>query len=433
VAKEEKLSDWEYGLLTDLYQLTMAACYVGEDFHDKPASFELFFRRLPSDYGYAIAMGLSAALDFLEKWRFSPKAIEGLRELDIFADAPPLFWELLANGRFMGDIWALPEGTAVFPHEPILRVEAPLWQAQIVETYLLNTINYQTLIATRAARVRDVAGEGVQLLEFGSRRAFSPQGALWAARSAIAGGIDATSNVLAALQLGVKPSGTMAHALVMAISAMRGTEMEAMEAFSRYFPKAALLVDTYDAKQAIRQLADRVDRGEMDVKGIRLDSGDLVELSRLAKELLPEAAVLASGDLDEYEIANLKVKGAKIDGFGLGTRLVTGTPINGVYKLVEIDGVPTAKKSPQKATYPGKKQIQRFDNAEGMAIGDRVVPAGNDGLLVKVMAKGDRLLPVEDLATIRQRTAKSVASLPPETRQILSPTPFPVTFDIPPF
>lgn len=211
--------------------------------------------------------------------------------------------------------------TAVFANEPLLRIEAPLWQAQLVETYLLNTLNYQTLIATRAARLRDVAGEKATLLEFGTRRAFSPQGSLWAARAALAGGLDATSNVLAALQLGQQPSGTMAHALVMALSAMEGSEEQAFTAFHQYFPGAPLLIDTYDTTAAAQKLAAKVKSGEMELASVRLDSGDLVTLSKEVRSLLPDVSIFASGDLDEWEIARLKAAGAEIDGFGLGNAI----------------------------------------------------------------------------------------------------------------
>ena len=238
------LSIQDCSLLTDLYQLTMTACYVGESLDRSTASFELFVRKLPKGFGYSIAMGLAQALEYLEQLQFSPAQIDELQATGIFKNAPDRFWDLLANAQFTGDVWAVPEGTAIFANEPIIRIEAPLWQAQIVETYLLNTIDYQTLIATRAARLRDVAGAEATLIEFGTRRAFSPQASLWAARAAIAGGLDTTSNVLAALRLGCQPSGTMAHALVMAIDAKSGSEAAAFTAFHRYFPGAPLLIDT---------------------------------------------------------------------------------------------------------------------------------------------------------------------------------------------
>ncbi len=283
------VEEGEYGLLTDLYQLTMSACYVGEKLHNRPASFELFTRRLPAGYGYLVAMGLEQGLDYLERLSFSPAQILQLQQTGIFEHAPASFWRLLEDFRFEGEVWAVLEGTPIFADEPMLRVEAPLWQAQIAETYLLNTLNYQTLIATRAARLRQAAGPKAKLYEFGTRRAFSPQGALWAARAAIAGGLDATSNVLAALKLGRKPVGTMAHALVMAISALEGSEDKSFEAFHRHFPGAPLLIDTYDTAAAQR-LAERVAEG-MPLAGVRIDSGDLGEIARRttqAVSALPE-------------------------------------------------------------------------------------------------------------------------------------------------
>lgn len=427
------ISAADYSLLTDLYQLTMTACYTGEGIEQQRASFELFVRRSPQGFGYLIAMGLAQALEYLENLRFSPEQIAALQATGIFAQASDRFWSLLAEGRFTGDVWAVPEGTAVFPNEPFLRIEAPLWQAQLVETYLLNTLNYQTLVATRAARLRDIAGETATLLEFGTRRAFSPQASLWAARAALAGGLDATSNVLAALQLGELPSGTMAHALVMALSAMAGSEEQAFTAFHRYFPGAPLLIDTYDTIAAAKNLAAKVNAGEMELTGVRLDSGDLVSLSQQVRSLLPGVTIFASGDLDEWEITRLKAAGAEIDGYGLGTKLVTGTPVNGVYKLVEIDGIPVMKKASGKATYPGRKQI--FRSFEGNQIKtDRLGLITESPLLTEtpllqlVVKAGQRLQPPETLAEIRQRTAASVASLPATTRRLDDP--IPVTVEI---
>jgi len=426
----------DYSLLTDLYQLTMAACYTGEGLAQRPASFELFARKLPEGFGYLIAMGLAQALNYLEKFHFTSRQLEALQATGIFDSAPAQFWSLLAQGRFTGDVWAVPEGTAIFANEPFLRVDAPLWQAQLVETYLLNTINYQTLVATRAARLRDVAGSEAKLLEFGTRRAFSPQGSIWAARAAIAGGLDGTSNVLAALKLGRKPSGTMAHALVMAIASLSGSEQEAFTAFYRYFSGSPLLIDTYDTVAAAQGLAQRVKAGEIEVTGVRLDSGDLVTLSQKVRSLLPHVTIFASGDLDEYEIARLKKAGACIDGYGLGTRLVTGTPVNGVYKLVEIDGVATMKQSSNKATYPGRKQIYR-QVVEEKFIQDRLalaseLPLENEQpLLQLVMEQGQPIQPSEPLAEIQKRTTASVNSLSSSTRQMYNPIEFSVEISKP--
>lgn len=421
-----RLSDTS--LLTDLYQLTMSACYVGEGLHQKRASFELFARRLPENFGYMVAMGLAQALDYLEHLQFTPEHIEALQSTGIFDSVPDAFWQVLSDARFEGDVWAVLEGTVAFANEPLLRIEAPLWQAQLVETYLLNTLNYQTLVATRAARLRDMAGDSAILLEFGTRRAFSPQASLWAARAALAGGMNATSNVLASLELGYRPSGTMAHALVMALEAMEGSEQQAFTAFHRYFPKAPLLIDTYDTVEAARTLAQRVQAGEIELSGVRLDSGDLVELSQKVRSLLPEVTIFASGDLDEYEIQRLNEAGASIDGYGLGTRLVTGAPVNGVYKLVEIDGIPTMKAASGKVTYPGRKQIFRHVDEKGNFVHDRLALADEDPdaheepLLKPVMQAGKRLLAEESLGAIAQRATQQVRRLPPNLRHITQPT-----------
>ena len=424
---ELTISPKDYCLLTDLYQLTMAACYTGEGIETKTASFELFVRSLPQHFGYLIAMGLTQVLQYLEQIQFSEAQITALQSTGIFKNAPYRFWELLASGSFTGEVWAVPEGTAIFANEPILRIEAPLWQAQLIETYLLNTINYQTLIATKAAKIRDVAGNKANILEFGTRRAFSPQGALWAARAALAAGFDGTSNVLAALKLGEQPKGTMAHALVMAIDAISGSEDEAFKAFHNYFPDATLLIDTYDTVAAAERLQKQVKAGKIKVTGVRIDSGDLVKLSQQVKARLPEINIFASGDLDEREIRRLQKAGACIDGYGIGTKLVTGEPVNGVYKLVEIDNIPTMKQSSSKLTYPGRKQIFRIISNNKIQQ-DRVglmserAEENEQTLLQLVMQRGQRIQAEETLTTIRQRTAKSVASLPNSSRQIDRPT-----------
>lgn len=404
----------------------MASCYLGENIANKTASFELFFRRFPDNFAYGIAMGLAQVLDYLEQLDFSQEQIKALQHTGIFNHAPQEFWNLLKTGKFTGDVWAVLEGTAIFANEPILRIEAPLWQAQLVETYLLNTINYQTLVATKAARIRDIAGTKAKIFEFGTRRAFSPQGAIWAARAALAAGFDGTSNVLAALKLGEKPQGTMAHALVMAIKAITGSEDEAFRAFQNYFPQASLLIDTYDTVGAAKRLQAEVDSGAMKIMGVRIDSGDLGDLSQKVRSHLPETNIFVSGDLDEWEIDKLHQQRATIDGYGIGTKLVTGEPINGVYKLVEIDQIPTMKLSTNKLTYPGRKQIFRT-MVDGLLQADRLglfaeIPQNNEQKLLQlVMQGGKRLKSSETLNKIRQRTANSVASLPAATRQISNP------------
>ncbi len=409
-------------LLTDLYQLTMTACYVGEGIADKTACFELFVRSFPPNFGYSVAMGLEQVIDYLQNFSFSPEQIDYLQDTGIFNHAPPQFWSVLAEAKFTGDVWAVPEGTIIFPNEPFLRIEAPLWQAQIVETYLLNTINYQTLIATKASRIRQVAGEEALILEFGTRRAFSPQASVWAARAAIAGGLDTTSNVLAAMKLGVKPAGTMAHALVMAIKALSGSEGDAFVAFNRYFPQPTLLIDTYDTIEAAKKLEKLIAQNKVNFLGVRLDSGDLVSLACQVKEILPEINIFVSGDLDEFAIEDLKQQKAPINGYGIGTKLVTGNPVNGVYKLVEIDGIPTMKKSSQKSTYPGKKQIFRGNNQDRLGLSTETPETGEKPLLELVMKQGKRLTSPESLFDIRQRVRKNLNQLPVKVRQINQPS-----------
>ncbi|MEP0868766.1 nicotinate phosphoribosyltransferase [Trichocoleus desertorum AS-A10] len=432
---ELTLQPEDYSLLTDLYQLTMSACYVGESIEQRRASFELTVRRLPENFGYLVAMGLAQALEYLEKLKFSPAQIAALQTSGIFSHAPDRFWTLLETARFTGDVWAVPEGTVVFANEPLLRVEAPLWQAQIVETYLLNVLNYQTLIATRAARMRDAAGPQAVLLEFGTRRAFSPQAALWAARAALGAGLDATSNVLAALQLGRQPAGTMAHSLVMALATLQGSEMEAFTAFHRYFPGAPLLIDTYNTIAAADQLAQQVEAGTLTLEGVRIDSGDLAILSQQVRSRLPGVPIFASGDLDEWKIAELRVAGACIDGYGLGTRLVTGEPVNGVYKLVELDGLPVMKEASGKLTYPGRKQIFRcFEH--GQIHSDRLgliteMSNHEQPLLQPVFKQGERLQPLESLEAIAERTSASVTSLSAELRRLQCPSPPPLEISAP--
>ena len=423
----------ESSLLTDLYQLTMAACYAGEGIAEKKASFELFVRRLPDNFGYLIAMGLAQGLQYLENLRFSAEQIDYLQSTGIFDHVTPYFWSLLQNQGFTGDLWAVPEGIPIFANEPLLRVEAPLWQAQIVETYLLNTINYQTLIATRAARMRDMAGEKAILLEFGTRRAFSPQGAIWAARAALGAGFDATSNVLAAKELNQQPSGTMAHALVMAIKGLSGSEDEAFMAFNRHFPGATLLIDTYDTLAAAQRLAEN---REIEVKGVRVDSGDLGSLSQKVRSLLPKVNIFASGDIDEWELQRLRSENALFDGYGVGTRLVTGHPVNGVYKLVEIDNVPTMKQSSNKMTYPGRKQIfRRYNNgiieSDRLALIEEEIESGETPLLELVITEGNLLKENESLDTIRQRVQTSLKSLPEDTHKITKPSPIQVNISQP--
>lgn len=422
----------DYSLLTDLYQLTMAACYQQEGIDQRPASFELTVRRLPEGFTYLVAMGLAQVVDYLQNLQFTSEQIAYLQASGIFAHIPDSFWDLLAQAQFQGDLWAVPEGTIVFAQEPLLRIEAQLWQAQLVETFVLNTINYQTLVATRSARLRELVGPDIALLEFGTRRAFSPQASVWAARAALAAGFNATSNVLAAAKLGVKPVGTMAHALVMALAATTGSEAAAFQAFDRSFPHAPLLIDTYDTIAAARQLAKMQRSGEMQIGGVRIDSGDLALLSQQVRQLLPGVPIYASGDVDEQIILDLQAAGACVDGYGIGTKLVTGQPVNGVYKLVELDGLPVMKESSGKITYPGRKQIYRYlENSvfqsDELGLIDQPAPVGQP-LLQPILKAGRAIADPEPLSTIAARSRTQVASLPPNLRRSSTLEPSPVRF-----
>lgn len=416
-------------LVTDLYQLTMTANYVAENLDQKWASFELFTRSLPKNFGYLIAMGLAQALEYLDKFHFSAAEIESLQSTGMFSNVPKRFWSLLSEARFSGDVWAVPEGTAVFANEPLLRIEAPLWQAFFVGTYLLNTLNYQTLIATKAARIRDVAGLEALLLEGGTRRAFSLQASVWAARAALAAGFNSTSNVLAALKLGQKPSGSIAHAFIMASEAMQGSEARAFMVSNRLFPEASLVLDTYDTVAAANNLADMIKTGEIKLQGVRLDSGDLTVLSQKVRALLPpEVLIIASGDLDEWAITKLRANGACIDGYSVGTQLVTGSAMNGVYKIVELEEFPLVKRSSGKVNYPGRKQIfRRFEKKQikedRLGLITETPQQGEQTLMQLVFEQGQRLHAPETLQEISERTAESVANLPLEARKIERPIP----------
>src|SRR5579885_3480063 len=356
------------GLLTDLYELTMAAGYVQKRM-DAVATFDLFVRKLPPARNYLVAAGLEQALDFLERARFSEPDIAYLRGLATFRHVDARFFEYLRGFRFRGEVWGLPEGTIFFPGEPLLRVTAPIADAQIAETALLSTLHFQTLIASKAARVTTAAA-GRMVVEFGSRRAHGMEASVLAARAAFVGGCAGTSNTYAGRRFGVPVHGTQAHSWIMA----HEDEAEAFGEFLEVFPEeATLLVDTYDARAALEKI---IGRGKKPA-GIRLDSGDLLADSRWARVRLDEAGwngvkIFASGDLDEGRIAELLRGGARIDGFGVGTALSTSSDaphLSVIYKLAEVaeggESRMTAKYSEHKKTYPGRKQVWRARDARG--------------------------------------------------------------------
>jgi nicotinate phosphoribosyltransferase len=424
------------GLLADLYELTMAAGYLQTRFHAR-ATFELFVRNLPPKRNYLVAAGLEQALEFLEHVRFTPEEIAFLRRHPVFRTIREEFFEYLDTFRFSGDVWAVPEGTLVFAGEPLLRVTAPIIEGQIMETYLLATLSYQTLIASKAARVV-TAARGRSVVEFGARRGHGPLSSTWAARASAIGGCIGTSNLLAGQLYGMDTYGTQAHSWVMA----HESEAEAFRHFLDAFPKdAVLLLDTYDVRNAAKTI---IAMGRKPA-GVRLDSGDLVKDSKWVRRELDRAGwndvrIFASGDLDETKIAQLLKSGAAIDSFGVGTALATppdAPHLNLVYKLVEVErGGKTreaAKFSQAKVTYPGRKQVFRYSKRDGEFQYDKIAledePAkGGQPLLVEVMRAGRRTRRVELVSELRARTFGGLGRLPEKYRQISTTAEYPVRY-----
>jgi len=425
------------GLQTDLYELTMAAGYLETGFNAR-LTFELFVRHMPPRRNYLVFAGLDQALDYLENVNFSPDDIEYLRKLPVFRSIGGNFFEYLSRFRFSGEVWAMPEGTVFFPGEPVLRVTGPAIEAQIAETFLLAAINFQAMIASKAARIVQAAG-GRPVIEFGSRRAHGMEAGVLAARAAVIGGCQGTSNVAAGKQFGIPVYGTQAHSWIMA----HEEEEEAFAKFLDIFPEqSVLLVDTYDVRAAVETI---IAMGRKP-RGIRLDSGDVGADSIWARNRLNQAGwkdviIFASGDLDEDRIADLLAKGALIDGFGVGTALVNSidSPALGViYKLVETqfdsEARPVAKFSPEKVTYPGKKQVFRAADSLGRYAGDTIGLAGEDfdgteSLLAPVMNNGKRVAPRTDLTEARKRCSEQLARLPEYLRNLgETPVSYPVHY-----
>ena len=429
-------------LLTDLYELTMMAGYYACGLTGS-ATFDLYVRHLPPNRSYLLAAGLEQALDYLSELRFNAEQIDYLRALPNLAGVDARFFdEHLARFRFSGDVWAVPEGTPMFAGEPLVRVSAPLPEAQLVETALLSVMMFQTSVATKASRVAR-ASAGRQVVEFGGRRAHGHEAAVWAARAAFVGGCEATSNVEAGHRFGIPVSGTMAHSWVMAFS----DELEAFTRYSEiYRDRAVLLLDTYDTVAAAR----RVVESGLQPAAVRLDSGDIVSLSREVRAVLDAGGLTAtrifvSGDLDEYRVARLVADGASVDGFGVGTALSTSSDapsLSGVYKLAEVERegsvVPTLKLSPGKGTLPGRKQVWRRLR-DGAAAGDvigledealrtnEIVSDETVPLLRPVMRDGRRVDPSPLLGEVQAFAAAELDRLPEAVRALEAPDGYPVT------
>lgn len=413
-------------LLVDLYELTMADAYRRQGLAERPATFSLFVRELPPGRSCLVAAGIDDVLDWLERLSFGPEEIAGLERLGLLSRE---LLELLAGLRFTGTVRAVPEGTIVFPNEPILEVDAPILQAQLAETYLLNQITLQTALATTAARCREAAA-GRAVVDFALRRTPGTDAGMKLARVAGLVGLAGTSNVAGALRYGLPASGTMAHSFVQAFA----NETDAFRAYAALFgPRTVLLVDTYDTRQGVEHaitVAREARARGVELAGIRIDSGDLGALARAAREALdaagfPNLQIVVSGGLDEHAIARLVASGAPIDAFGVGASLALpreAPSLDTAYKLVEIDGRPVRKTSPGKESWPGRKQVWRARDwsEDVLALASEPPPgAGHVPLLVEVMRDGRRTeAGRRTLAEARAHFASQWAELPAALRRL---------------
>jgi nicotinate phosphoribosyltransferase len=412
------------GLLTDLYELNMAASYLERGMGGE-ATFSLFVRQLPATRGFLVAAGLEPALAFLEGFGLSEEELDYLgRELG-FED-PVL--DALGALRFRGDVWAVPEGRVVYANEPLLELTAPIAVAQLVEPYLLNQITFQTTIASKAARCL-IAADGRDVVDCALRRTQGLDAALAVARCSSIVGFAATSNVEAARKYGLRPTGTMAHSYIESFP----SEKEAFRTFARDFPnRTTFLVDTFDTLNGVRtaiEVIEELGLAASESLGIRLDSGDLDELSRASRKLLDEAGlqrvrIFASGGLDEVEVDRLVRGGAPIDAFGIGTRMgvsADAPSLDSAYKLVEYDGRPILKLSAQKVTEPGRKQVFRGPDGDVVGLRDEAVPEDHEPLLVPVMSGGQRTGPHRTLETARSLFRSDLGRVPEAAARIEDP------------
>jgi nicotinate phosphoribosyltransferase len=433
VHAEPELNPVAGALLTDLYQLNMIQAYLDHG-ETKPAVFEFFMRKLPPRRGFLMAAGLDQALAYLEQLQFSAQEIEWLARTGRFRQN---LLDYLSGFRFTGDVHAMPEGTIFFADEPILRVTAPLPQAQLVETRLINILHFHSLIASKAARMV-LAAPGKALVDFGLRRSHGAEAGLMAARASYVAGFAGTATVLAEQLWGIPTFGTMAHSFIQAFD----DEAEAFEQFARSRPEnLTLLIDSYDTEAAARkvvELAPRLKAAGIAIRAVRLDSGDLTTLSGSVRRILDagglaDVSIFASGGLDEDSIADLVAAGAPIDGFGVGTSLTTSSDVPALdcaYKLEEYAGLPRRKRSTGKATWPGRKQVWRRYGPDGRMSGDVMSIEGDaqagEPLLATVMQGGRRIAPSPALADCRGRAARGLERLPEALRRLQPGSAYPV-------
>ncbi|CAG9166006.1 Nicotinate phosphoribosyltransferase pncB2 [Cupriavidus laharis] len=423
----------ESPLLTDLYEFTMMQAYFDAGMNDT-ASFEFFVRKLPAGRNFLIAAGLEQVLAYLETLRFSADDIGLLKQTGHFSTP---FLRSLEGFRFSGDVQAMPEGMVFFPDEPILRVTAPIREAQLVESRVMNLLHYETIVASKAARVALMA-QGRSLVDFGLRRAHGAEAGMLSARASYLAGFTGTATLLAGLRYGIPVYGTMAHSYVQA----HLDEAQAFESFARSQPgNSTLLIDTYDTEAGahkVAALAARLRESGIRVNAVRLDSGDLGEHARRVRAILDgagfrEIGIFASGNLDEYRVRDLVESGAPIDGFGVGTRMNTSADapyLDCAYKLTEYAGLPRRKRSEGKATWPGRKQSYRRYGADGTMSGDTLTLEGDacDGvpLMQPCMTAGRRTAPPVPLGTSRALAMQQIAALPAALRSLEPASAYPV-------
>ncbi|HJT85321.1 MAG TPA: nicotinate phosphoribosyltransferase [Nitrososphaeraceae archaeon] len=418
-------------LSTDFYNFTMAYAYFSSQQNDKIGIFEMYIRKLPNNRAYLVAVGLKYVIDFLLNFKFKNEYINFLKTHKIFKGLDKNFFDYLLHLKFTGNLWAISEGSIIFANEPILRIEAPIIEAQLVETFILSMINFQTLIASKASRIIN-ASKNTPVIEFGFRRAPGPSGALLATRSCYIAGCLGTSNTLASYELGIPSSGTMSHSFVLSFE----NEELAFKEFLKVFPQGFLLIDTYDSMKAVKKII----QNKIKCKGLRIDSGDLLKLSKDIRKLLDNGGyastkIMASGDLNEYIITDLKNKKAPIDIFGVGTELITSRDepvLNSIYKLVAIKRYSKTnnryeisfkmKTSINKISYPGPKQVFRFEKnnrfikdiitLENETI-DNAIP-----LLIPYLQQGKLVQKLPNLVEIKDYHQKQIASLPDRVKKI---------------
>ena len=425
------VNDLNMILATDFYQLTMGAAYYQYNLENKIdkendiATFELFIRKFPKNRNYLIFAGLEQTLQYLLNARFTEQTIKFLREKEVFKNIDSSFFdEYLPKFKFNVDVWAMKEGNFFFPNEPIMKVQGSVFNAQIAETYLLNVINFQTLVASKASRIKTVASDKV-LLEFGTRRSHSPLAGVYAARASYIAGFNGTSNVVADLELGINSTGTMAHSFVQKFE----DELDSFNSYFKIYGKdSILLIDTYDTEIG----AEKSCKFGNNIRGVRLDSGDLIDHAKKVRQILDnngceKVLITASSDLNEYKIKEIIEKKAPIDAFGVGTELATSRDdptISGVYKLIEYNNIPKIKVSEEKLTYPGKKQVYRIYTTEGMfkedilSLENEPNPPNSEALLIPIMKNGEIITNIPNIDEIQEFYLENIKKLPDSYKKL---------------